>query len=115
MSNKKQSEKLGLYIPTDTHQTGSLTIEGSIRIDGSFSGQLYGESSIYISKTGFFSGEADVAQAEISGTFEGNLRARGLFYLSKSGHFSGILDTKTAKLEEGCCLEGEVRIQGHPR
>ena len=112
MSNNRSPEKLGLYIPKDTHQTGSLTIEGSIRIDGSFSGQIYGESSMYVSKTGLFSGEADVALAEISGSFQGNLRARTSFYLAKSGTFRGILDAKLAKIDAGSCLEGEIRIQG---
>ena len=113
MSTNQSSEKLGLYIPKDTHQTGSLTIEGSIRIDGSFSGQIYGESSMYISTSGSFSGEADVAQAEVSGSFTGNLRARNMFFLAKSGVFRGVLDAGQAKIESGSCLEGEVRIQGN--
>ena len=67
---------------------------------------------MYVSKTGVFSGEADVAQAEISGSFEGNLRARNGFFLAQTGTFRGVLDAKLAKIDAGSCIEGEIRIQG---
>ena len=112
MHKKNKPERLGLYIPKDVHQRGDVSIEGSIRIDGSFSGNLYCDATLHISKTGSFIGEADVAEAEISGKFQGNLRVRSRFSLSKTGSFSGLLDANLASIEAGSHVEGEVRITG---
>ncbi len=112
MLNKKKPEKIGLFIPAGTHQSGNISIEGAIRIDGSFSGSAYCESSLRIGITGTFTGEADVAQADISGSFKGNLMVRERFSLSKTGQFSGLLDAELASMEVGSSFEGEVRIKG---
>jgi len=112
MPSKNKQEKLGLYIPKGAHQSGDLNIEGFIRIDGSFSGNLFCESALFISATGLFEGEADVEEAEISGNYKGNLRVRSRFSLTKSGTFNGLLDAEVASIEAGSRLSGEVRISG---
>ncbi len=112
MRKRKKAEKIGLFVPKNTCQSGDMIIEGRIRLDGHFSGRIYTESSLEISEIGSFQGEAEVSVAEIAGQFKGNLKVREKFLLLKTGTFQGLLDTDIAKIEEGGALEGEVRITG---
>ena len=112
MRKRKKAEKIGLFVPKDTCQSGDMIIEGRIRLDGHFSGRLYTEASLEISEIGSFQGEAEVSVAEIAGEYSGNLKAREKFFLLKTGSFKGLLDTVVAKIEEGGSMEAEVRISG---
>ena len=112
MPNRSKQEQLGLFIPKDAHQSGDLHIEGVIRIDGSFSGNLFCESKLYVGITGKFEGQADVENADIAGEYKGNLRTRNRFSLTKSGRFQGLLDAEVASMEAGATFNGEVRIKG---
>ena len=112
MWKKAKSERLGLFVPFGSTQQTNIVTEGRVRIDGTFSGNVFSESHMAIGKEGSFEGEADVLTAEIAGTFNGNLRVQKQLVILKTGRFFGNLDAPVAKIESGSEIVGEVRIKG---
>ena len=108
-----QNKGIELYIPLNTKQEGQLSVQGRIRIDGHFVGDLYSETSLEIGPNGFLEGSANVVLADISGRFKGNLLTHECCILRASSTFQGLLDAPIAELEKGCSVKGEVRIQGN--
>ena len=109
---KTQKQGIELYIPLNTKQEGSLSVQGRVRIDGIFIGDLYTESSLEIGPKGVLEGNANVAFADISGDFKGSLLTHGLCILRSSSSFEGLLDSSLAEFERDCQVKGEIRIQG---
>ena len=103
-------KKLGLYITTDSKQTGDFRIEGDVRIDGVFVGRLVNDGSLYIGPKGYFEGEAHTEKAFLEGEFSGALEARSKTILAETTIFNGILDTPEAEIPAGAQIIGTVRI-----
>ena len=103
---------LGLFIPENTEQKGDLHVEGDVRIEGNFVGNLYSEFRLTIGKKAYVAGEIECQQAYIMGVFSGTLRVHQECTLYKTAKFQGLLDSPTAKIEKGCQFRGEVFITG---
>ena len=65
---------LGLFIPEKTEQKGDLHVEGDVRIEGNFVGNLYCEDTLTIGKKAQITGEIECQNAHIMGFFSGTLR-----------------------------------------
>ena len=107
-----QNQPIELYIPMNTKQEGQLSVQGRIRIDGHFIGNLYTESSLEIGPHGCLEGNADVVFADINGRLKGTLLVHAFCTLRRRSLFEGLLDTPMAQMEKGCSFKGEVRIRG---
>ncbi|MEC7985197.1 MAG: polymer-forming cytoskeletal protein [Myxococcota bacterium] len=107
-----QNQPIELYIPINTKQEGQLSVQGRIRIDGHFIGNLYTESSLEIGPHGCLEGDADVVFADINGRLKGKLLVHEFCTLRHRSSFEGLLDTPLAQMEKGCRFKGEVRIRG---
>ena len=104
---------LGLFVPEKTEQKGNLHVEGDVRIEGHFIGNIYCEHTLTIGKNALFEGDAECSQAHIMGEFSGNIQVHNECTLYKTASFQGLLDTRLAKLEKGCQFRGEVLILGN--
>jgi len=102
--------KLGLYIPVSSKQSGNLNIEGNVRIDGIFEGDLTADGTLFIGPLGQFIGEAHVSEAYVEGSFSGALESKYQTTLTASAVFKGILDTQQASVTKGAEIIGDVRI-----
>ena len=103
---------LGLFIPEKTEQKGGLHVEGDVRIEGNFVGNLYCEDTLTIGKKAQITGDIECQNAHIMGFFSGTLRVHQECILYKTATFQGLLDATISQVEKGCQLRGEVFIQG---
>ena len=110
--NKDKPAEIGLYIPAGKSQSGELAVEGDVRIDGSFTGKLHTEGTVYIGQKAFFQGTIDAAKVEIGGRFKGNMLAREGLHLLSTGRIEGAVDSTIAQVDKGAQLLGEARILG---
>ena len=112
MLKSKKPKPIGLFVPKDTHQKGDLHIEGRVRIEGRFTGNLEAEDSVVITPSGCFSGTCNATNIEVYGECDGKIRTSDRFSLRKGGRFTGLLDTNRLTIEDQSSFLGELRVAG---
>ena len=103
-------KKLGLYVQQASHHAGNFTIDGDVRIDGTFTGRLLLDGTLYLGSLGSIDGEIHAISAHIDGTFSGALEAKIKTVFGPTAKFSGVLDTPILEMPPGAELIGTVRI-----
>ena len=91
---------------------GKLSFEGTVRIEGRFSGEIHTKDTLVI-------GEGAEVQAEVfagsivvsGGHVTGNLHARTLIELEKSARVHGNLESPALKIEKGVIFVGSCKME----
>ena len=102
----------GLFIPKGSTQKGEMNVDGDIRIEGSFQGNLICEHTFTLGVDASFDGNIECIEAHIMGTLKGNIRTFETCTVYTNARVQGLLDAKFAQLEKGCIFQGEIIISG---
>ena len=102
----------GLFIPEGNTQKGEMSVDGDIRIEGRFEGNLISEHTFTLGKNASFEGNIECLNAHIMGSLKGNLRVFETSVLYSSARIHGLIDTTFAQMEKGCIFQGEILISG---
>lgn len=89
---------------------GKLTFEGSVRINGSFSGEIFSNDVLIIGDTAVVNAEIDVDTLIVSGEVNGGLTARTRMEVRRPAVVRGNLCTPCLIIEEGVIFEGSCRM-----
>ncbi len=92
---------------------GKLTFEGTVRIEGKFSGEIHTTDVLVI-------GEGAKVEAEISagtvvitgGDVQGNIRAKVAVELDKGAKVRGNIETPSLRVEKGVIFNGSCKMGG---
>jgi cytoskeletal protein CcmA (bactofilin family) len=103
---------LAAVLGPDAHHQGDLSFEGRVRVDGHFSGRLYGEDTLELGVHGLIEGEVDVADAIIAGTVRGRLRVRRSLRIEPTADIEGLIDCGAVEVLPGARLKVELRAHG---
>jgi cytoskeletal protein CcmA (bactofilin family) len=111
--NMKQDDaQIKAYMGEDTVFNGSLSFEGTVRIDGKFEGQVITEDTLII-------GEAGILQAEISagtvicmGRVEGSIVASKKVEIHSTSKVVGNVKSPALYIELGGELDGNCEMTG---
>ena len=95
-----------------THMEGIIRSEGSIRIDGSFSGDIHTAGRLVIGKSGRIEGRIDCMDCESEGLVLGELRVAGLLSLKASSRDDGEIQYGRMAVEAGAQVVGTCRLDG---
>ena len=85
---------------------GKLTFEGTVRIDGDFSGEIRTDGTLMVGETAKVTAQIDAATVVIEGRVEGDIRASTLVELHKTAHAIGTLHTPSLEIERGAVFDG---------
>jgi cytoskeletal protein CcmA (bactofilin family) len=85
---------------------GTISVNGSIRVDGRFEGKLNVSDTLVIGKTGKVRAEVETKLATIAGNLSGEVNAREGVKLQAGSHFEGNIYTKNLVIEEGVYFDG---------
>jgi cytoskeletal protein CcmA (bactofilin family) len=87
--------------------TGEVTFKWSLRIDGSFCGQINSQDGTLVVSTGAKISAAviNVAVAKINGTVEGEVHANELV-LGRTANLTGDVSVRSLSMEEGAVFNG---------
>jgi len=91
---------------------GKLSFEGTVRIEGKFTGEIHTADTLVI-------GEGAEVQAEIfagavvvsGGQVTGNIHARTIIELEKGARVRGNLETPSLKIEKGVIFVGNCKME----
>ena len=114
MANKdvKIEGKLGTIIGRGTKIEGTLTVEGSTRIDGTVTGKLISNDVITIGPNGQVKAEVKAKSIIVGGRVEGNLEADEKIELQSKSELQGDLIAKSLLVEHGAVFHGNSNMKG---
>lgn len=103
-------DEINAFLGTGTHYQGKLNFEGSVRIDGTFTGEIQSEGTLIVGKDAKVQGQIWVGQLILSGHLQGEIEAGKKVVLHKTANLLGSMVTPTLVIEEGAMLEGQVSM-----
>jgi cytoskeletal protein CcmA (bactofilin family) len=102
--------KLEVVIGTDTVFKGELTSKGTIRLDGTFEGNITADCVI-LGESGSMTGDLQVNVLIAGGKLRGNVRAADHVEIQSKGEIYGDIFTIRLGIAEGAVFEGRSSMQ----
>lgn len=106
----KEKDAIKAFLGDDTEFTGLLTFEGTVRIDGSFEGEIKTEDNLIIGENATVKAEITVGTLMVQGKIEGNIIASKKLHVTSKGRVIGNVVSPALHIEEGAVLEGNVSM-----
>jgi cytoskeletal protein CcmA (bactofilin family) len=107
---KKEVEEIKAFLGHGAEFIGKLIFNGSVRIDGSFQGEIYGEGSLVVGQGALVKADIAVKSVYISGDVQGNIEVKEKINIHSTGKFSGDVHTPVFIMEEGAVFDGRSHM-----
>jgi len=107
---KREDNQLKAYMGEDASFNGSLSFEGTVRIDGKFEGQVKTGDTLIIGETGEVSAEVTAGTVICKGKLDGNITASQKIEIHANSHVSGSIKTPSLLVEVGAILDGQCQM-----
>jgi cytoskeletal protein CcmA (bactofilin family) len=101
---------LTAFIDQGSEFEGKLSFKDTVRIDGSFKGEISSDNTLIVGESGQIMATIHSVCVVISGLVEGDVHATEQIVLHKTAVVSGDLESPTVVMEEGAQLNGSVRM-----
>jgi cytoskeletal protein CcmA (bactofilin family) len=98
------------FLGKGTTFKGKLRVNGNIRVDGTFDGEIEVSESIIIGKSGLVKGEVKSKAAVLGGKLEGNIFASDKIELQTGARLSGDITCRSLLIQDGVFFEGNCRM-----
>ena len=89
---------------------GNITIEGSLRIDGEFVGEIHASDTLTVGKDASVRADVHIDVAYIAGKVVGNIFARQKVELKDGSTFMGNITAPRLVIDEGATFEGNCQM-----
>jgi cytoskeletal protein CcmA (bactofilin family) len=109
---KKDDVQIKAYMGEDTFFNGSLTFNGTIRIDGKFEGQIITEDTLIVGETGHLIAEISAGTVVCMGRIEGTIIASKKMEIHSTSKVKGLVKSPTLYIELGGVLDGTCNMTG---
>lgn len=105
-------DEINAFLGAGTVYQGKLNFQGSVRIDGNFTGEVQSEGTLIVGKDANVNGQVRVGQLILSGNVEGEIIASKKVVLHKTANLVGSMLTPVLVMEEGAKVEGQISMNG---
>jgi cytoskeletal protein CcmA (bactofilin family) len=89
---------------------GKLSFEGTVRIDGKLSGEIFTDDTLIIGEGAEVNAEINVGAVVIEGTVHGNVHAKRSVEIHTPGRVIGNISTPSLFIEKGVIFEGSCQM-----
>lgn len=93
---------------------GKLCFQGTVRISGTFRGEIFTPDTLVIGEGARVNGQIDAGTVIISGEVNGSVKAKHRVEIHKPAVFRGDILTPSLKVDEGVIFEGSSRMVHTP-
>ena len=90
---------------------GKLTFEGTVRIDGKFTGTIVTDDTLVVGEGAKVSAEVTCGTIVVHGEVVGNIRARGSVELHQPARVRGNIETPSLMVDRGVIFEGQSKME----
>ena len=101
---------LTAFIDQGSEFEGKLSFKDTVRIDGTFSGEISSDNTLIVGESGQIMATIHSVCVVISGLVEGDIIASEQIVLHKTAVVNGNLDSPIVIMEEGAQLNGNVKM-----
>jgi cytoskeletal protein CcmA (bactofilin family) len=90
---------------------GKLTFEGTVRVDGKLSGEIFSEDVLVVGEGAQISAEIEVGVIIVEGSVTGNIRAKRSVELHAPARVRGNIETPSLYIDKGVIFEGNCKME----
>jgi len=90
---------------------GKLTFEGTVRIDGKLSGEIFSDDVLVVGEGAEVHAEIDVGEIIVQGTIVGNIKAKRAVEVHAPGRVRGDITTPSLQIDKGVVFEGRCHME----
>ncbi len=107
--------RLNSILGDSSQMTGTMQIEGSLRIDGEFDGALVASETVVVGRTGFAKAEIQAREILVAGRVRGKLVGNERVELQEGAHVEGEIFTESFVIADGVFFNGTCNMDGQVR
>jgi cytoskeletal protein CcmA (bactofilin family) len=101
---------LTAFIDQGSEFEGKLSFKDTVRIDGTFSGEISSDNTLIVGESGQIMATIRSVCVVVSGLVEGNILASEQVILHKTAILNGDIESPIVVMEEGAQLNGHVKM-----
>jgi cytoskeletal protein CcmA (bactofilin family) len=90
---------------------GKLTFEGTVRIDGKLSGEIFSDDVLVVGEGATVNAEIDVGVIIVEGNVTGNIKAKRAVELHAPAKVKGNIETPSLYIDKGVMFEGHCKME----
>jgi cytoskeletal protein CcmA (bactofilin family) len=109
-SNAGAPEALTAFIDQGSEFEGKLSFKNTVRIDGSFKGEITSENTLIVGEPGVVLATIRSRQVIVSGEVTGDIVASERLVLHKTARVEGDIQTPKLVVEDGAELHGSIKM-----
>jgi cytoskeletal protein CcmA (bactofilin family) len=91
---------------------GKLTFEGTVRIDGKFTGTIVTNDVLVVGEGAKVNAEITCGTIIVHGEINGNVRAKSAIELHHPARMRGNVEAPSLMIEKGVIFEGQCKMEG---
>jgi len=107
---KKKDDEIKAFLGKGAEFTGKLIFNGAVRIDGDFSGEIFGEGTLVVGDGAHIEADINVASVIISGDVHGQIECKERIEIYPPGRVLGNIKAPRFIIKEGAVFEGTSRM-----
>lgn len=117
MNLKKEREpaansgEINAFLGKGTDFNGKLTFEGTVRLDGKFSGEIFSPGILIIGESATVDANINVNTLIVSGKMTGNIDAKARVEIHAPGKLYGNINSPVLVIDEGVIFEGSCKME----
>lgn len=104
------SEEITTILGRDSSFEGKLTFEGTVRIDGRFSGEIRTDGTLIVGDGAEVQADIQAARVVVQGRVRGDVLASESLAIHAPARVEGNLSTPNLTIETGSFFEGHCRM-----
>ena len=108
----KEDASIKAYLGVDALFKGTLSFEGTVRIDGKFEGQVSTSDTLIIGETGDVSADIVAGTVICKGRMKGTILASKKIEMHPASQITGNVQTPALNIELGAVLDGNCNMTG---
>jgi len=104
---RNRNVELSTIIGKGSKITGTLKVDGGVRIDGEIEGEVESNGFVTIGTTGIANANIKAQECLIAGKVNGNVNTKEALELDKTAHLTGDITAKVVKITAGAIFNGK--------
>lgn len=100
------NDEINAFLGKGTDFNGKLAFEGTVRLDGKFSGEIFSPGILIIGESAVINADVSVNTLILSGELTGNIEAKTRVEIHAPGKVYGNIITPVLVIDEGVLFEG---------
>jgi len=111
----KSAERITTTLGKETDFNGVMRFRDSLKIDGTFSGEIVSSGFLYVEQGAVITANIRVGSVVVGGTVKGNIEATEKLEMLATGKVYGNIRTAKLRIADGVIFEGKCEMIRNPQ